>query len=48
MDRIGVSWASFCECGKETSGSIKCEGILWLTKDLLASQEGIFTVDLAS
>jgi hypothetical protein len=36
-----------CECGNEPSDSIQC-GIFCPAVDLLAFQEGIFSIDLVS
>jgi hypothetical protein len=40
--------ASSCECGNEPSGSITCGGISGLAEDLLASQEGLCSMELVS
>jgi len=34
-----------CECSNEPSGPIKCTGN-FLTEDLLASQEGLYSMEL--
>ena len=37
-----------CESGNEPLSSIKCEGISCLAEDLLASQEGLCSMDLVT
>jgi hypothetical protein len=36
----------FSGCGNEPMGSVKCWGISWLAKDLLASQERLCSLVL--
>ena len=38
--------ASACECGNVYSGSTKCGEFLDLAEDLLASQEGLCSMEL--
>ena len=40
--------AGCCECGNEPSGSVKCGKFLELVEALLASQEGLCSVELVS
>ena len=54
--RHGLDWsdlgrgqmASTCECSNETSGSIKGREFQWLTEDLLASEEGLCSIECVS
>jgi hypothetical protein len=51
LDLYG-SWeiqvAGSCECGNEPSGFYKTRGISWLADDLLASEEGLCSLELVS
>ena len=40
--------AGVCEFGCETSGSIKMRRISWLAEDLLASQQGLCSMELVA
>jgi hypothetical protein len=40
--------AGSCECSNEPPGSIKCGGFPTLNEKLLASQEGLCSMDLVS
>ena len=48
LDRSGSGQrqvAGCCECGDEPSGSIKCWEISCLAEDLLASKQGMYSVE---
>ena len=48
LDRAGSGYgqmAGTCDCGNELSGSIKRGGISWRAENLLASQEGLYSME---
>jgi hypothetical protein len=49
MDSSGIELepvVSFCECGSESSGTMKDRGIPWLTELVVGLQAGVFAVEL--